>query len=275
VWSTIDFILNGLVFILIGLQLPSVLPGMRPLNWPHMLGAAAFLSALLIALRMVWIFPGARIANLIRRRVLAQQVTQPTRNQLLVLGWSGLRGVLTLAAALSLPETTASGVPFPHRDMILFLAFSVILVTLVGQGISLPYLTRKLGVCAPTDASVEEHIARRALLTTALEELTRIKGEVDDEPVSDSSEARERAVTLLDQMYAQRLDTLQRDEDRARVAPDEIRTDMQVYATFSSRLRRAERDALLRLQTQGEIGDGTLRKLERELDLLDLRWPSA
>ena len=135
VWNTIDFILNGFVFILIGLQLPAVLPSMRPLNWPRMLAAAGLLSLLLIALRMVWMVPGSRLAHLIRQRVFKQEHTLPNRNQLIVLGWSGLRGVLTLAAALSLPDTTASGAPFPHRDMILFLAFSVIVVTLVGQGL--------------------------------------------------------------------------------------------------------------------------------------------
>ncbi len=273
VWSTIDFILNGLVFILIGLQLPAVLPGMRPLNWPRMLGAAAFLSLLLIALRMVWMLPGSRLANLIRRRVFGQKLNPPDRKQLIVLGWSGLRGVLTLAAALSLPETTATGAPFPHRDMILFLAFSVIVVTLVGQGLSMPWLTRKLGVCAPAGTSDEERDARRALLGAALEELARMKE--DEEAVP--STGRERSLKLLDQTYAQRLAALQRAEDRDRNAGDDDNAapDMRVYSKLAGKLRQAEREELLRLQMQGEIGDNTLRKLERELDLLDLRWPSA
>ena len=271
VWGTVDFILNGLVFILIGLQLPTVLPGMRPLNWPRMLAAAAFLSLLLIALRMIWIFPGARLANLIRRRILGQRLGPPSRNQLIVLGWSGLRGVLTLAAALSLPETTASGAPFPHRDMILFLAFSVIVVTLVGQGLSLPWLTRKLGVCAPTGPSDEEHDTRRALLSVAIEELTRMR---EDEEAAPSA-SRERSLKLLDQTYAQRLGALQRAEERDRDPGEDTAPDARIYSTLAGRLRQAEREELLRLQSVGKVGDATLRKLERELDLLDLRWPSV
>ena len=268
VWNTIDFILNGFVFILIGLQLPAVLPSMRPLNWPRMLAAAGLLSLLLIALRMVWMVPGSRLAHLIRQRVFKQEHTLPNRNQLIVLGWSGLRGVLTLAAALSLPDTTASGAPFPHRDMILFLAFSVIVVTLVGQGLTLPYISRRLGVCGSSETSVEENEARRALLSAALEELGRMKT-----LGADSSNGRERTLKLLENTYAQRLDSLQRDEN-VEVGGDQTEPDKQVFVTLASQLRNTERNELLRLQTQGRVGDSTLRKLERELDLLDLRWPS-
>lgn len=273
VWSTIDFILNGLVFILIGLQLPAVLPGMRPLDWPRLFAAAGFLSLLLIALRMIWMFPGAHTAYLIRRKIFGQQVEPTNRNQLIVLGWSGLRGVLTLAAALSLPETTDTGAPFPHRDMILFLAFSVIVVTLVGQGLSLPYLTRRLGVCAGPGASEDERDARMALLSAAIEELVRIRAEEAD---ATQSPGRKGAMKLLDETYAQRLKALQREIDQQRDAQDDREvSDMRDFAMLAAKTRAAERKELLRLQTEGDIGDGTLRKLERELDLLDLRWPTA
>ena len=269
VWNTIDFILNGLVFILIGLQLPAVLPSMRPLNWPRMLAAATFLSLLLIALRMIWIFPGAKIANLIRRRVLGQKILPPPRNQLVVLGWSGLRGVLTLAAALSLPETIENGAPFPHRDMILFLAFSVIVVTLVGQGLTLPYLTRKLRVCAPAETGREENQARRALLSAAMEELSRLASDASD---SGSSPDRERSIKMLRNAYKQRLEALQREEDRE--AEDDA-PNTRAFATLAGHLRRTERQELIRLQAEGQVSDNTLRKLERELDLLDLRFPAS
>lgn len=269
VWNTIDFILNGLVFILIGLQLPAVLPSMRPLNWPRMLAAATFLSLLLIALRMIWIFPGAKIANLIRRRVLGQKILPLPRNQLVVLGWSGLRGVLTLAAALSLPETIENGAPFPHRDMILFLAFSVIVVTLVGQGLTLPYLTRKLRVCAPAETSREENQARRALLSAAMEELSRLASDATD---SGSSPDRERSIKMLSNAYKQRLEALQREEDRE--AEDDA-PNTRAFATLAGQLRRTERQELIRLQAEGQVSDNTLRKLERELDLLDLRFPAS
>ena len=270
VWSTIDFILNGLIFILIGLQLPAVLPGLRPLNWPHMLLSASFLSLLLIVLRMIWIFPGARIANLVRRRLLGQQVKQPSRNQLVVLGWSGLRGVLTLAAALSLPENTASGDPFPQRDMILFLAFSVIVVTLVGQGLSLPYLTRRLGVCASNNISMEENSARHALLSAALEEMGRMKEQAG------GSKSCQRVIALLERTYTQRLEAVQLEESpRSETRDEETPSGMQTFAHLANKLRNIERAELLRLQALGRVSDSAQRKLERELDLLDLRWPSS
>ena len=143
-WNTIDFVLNSLVFIVVGLQLPAVLDGMRPLRWPVLIGGAAFVCAVVVGLRMFWIFPGARFSFLLRRHLLRQDVRRTQAREIVALGWSGLRGVLTLAAALSLPAVTASGAPCPHRQAIIFLAFSVILVTLVGQGLTLPILLQRL-----------------------------------------------------------------------------------------------------------------------------------
>jgi CPA1 family monovalent cation:H+ antiporter len=263
VWNTIDFILNGLVFILIGLQLPAVLPGMRPLDWPHLLTAALSLSLLLIALRMMWMLPGSRFSALIRRRVLGQNMVPLSARQAIVVGWSGLRGVLTLAAALSLPETTATGAPFPHRDMILFLAFSVILVTLVGQGLTLPWITRRLGVCAAINTGAEEREARRAMTLAALAEVEALR---ETKPEA----SFQRALELLDQSYKRRLELLQREADQTKgSAPS--KSEMETLSGISSQVREAERRELSRLESTAVIGDMTLRKLERELDLMDVR----
>jgi CPA1 family monovalent cation:H+ antiporter len=263
VWNTIDFILNGLVFILIGLQLPAVLPGMRPLDWPHLLTAALSLSLLLIALRMMWMLPGSRFSALIRRRVLGQNMVPLSARQAIVVGWSGLRGVLTLAAALSLPETTATGAPFPHRDMILFLAFSVILVTLVGQGLTLPWITRRLGVCAAINTGAEEREARRAMTLAALAEVEALR---ETKPEA----SFQRALELLDQSYKRRLELLQREADQTKgSAPS--KSEMETLSGISSQVREAERRELSRLESTAVIGDMTLRKLERELDLRDVR----
>lgn len=269
VWNTIDFILNGLVFILIGLQLPAVLPGMRPFDWPHMLGAALGLALLLIGLRMLWIFPGSRFSALIRRRVLRQQMVPLNGRQIIVLGWSGLRGVLTLAAALSLPEATATGAPFPHRDMILFLAFAVIFVTLVGQGLTLPWITRKLRVCAGTNAGAEERDARRAMAVAALAEVDALR----DEKLGDLPQtgAQQRALELLDESYKRRLDLIRREEERSASPKNTNKSEMETLLGVATRVRQAERKELARLQMASEISDMTLRKLERELDLIDVR----
>jgi CPA1 family monovalent cation:H+ antiporter len=263
VWNTIDFILNGLVFILIGLQLPAVLPGMRPLDWPRLLTAALSLSLLLIGLRMMWMLPGSRFSALIRRRVLGQNMVPLSARQAIVVGWSGLRGVLTLAAALSLPETTATGAPFPHRDMILFLAFSVILVTLVGQGLTLPWITRRLGVCAATNTGAEERDARRAMTLAALAEVEALRA-AKPEP------SFQRALELLDQSYKRRLELIQREDDQTKESTPS-RSEMETFSGIATQVREAERKELSRLEASAEIGDMTLRKLERELDLMDVR----
>jgi CPA1 family monovalent cation:H+ antiporter len=146
VWDSLTFVLNGLVFVLIGLQLHFVLAGIREYSFPQLLKYGALFSALVIVLRMIWMFPGAYIAHVIRRRVLHQKVQMPLARQIFVVGWTGMRGVVALAAAISLPEVLADGSPFPQRNLILFLTFSVILVTLVLQGLTLPPLIRALGL---------------------------------------------------------------------------------------------------------------------------------
>ncbi len=146
VWEALDFILNGLVFVLIGLQLPYVLAGIHDYSHSTLFLYGALFSALVIALRMVWVFPGAYIAYWTRTRLLHQKYTCPTVQGILVLGWTGMRGVIALAAAIALPQTLADGSAFPQRNLIIFLAFSVILVTLVLQGLTLPWLVRVLGL---------------------------------------------------------------------------------------------------------------------------------
>ncbi len=142
VWESLTFILNGLVFILIGLQLPVVLAGIRDYSLRELVFYGGVFSALLIALRVAWSLPGAFVSNFIRRRILHQKEGPPQVRQIFIVGWTGMRGVVSLAAAIALPATLANGVPFTQRNLIIFLTFSVILVTLVLQGLTLPPLVR-------------------------------------------------------------------------------------------------------------------------------------
>ena len=123
----------------------------------------------MIVLRLLWVFPGTALAYWIRRRVLHQNEPRPPARQIFVTGWTGMRGVIALAAALSLPEHLADGSPFPQRNLIIFLTFSVILVTLVLQGLTLPALIRALGLAGATGANCEETEARRIMAEAALE----------------------------------------------------------------------------------------------------------
>ena len=156
VWSAIEFILNGFVFVLIGLQLPFVLAGVSELKIGRLLLYASLFSVFLIVLRLLWTFPGSYVAIFIRRKFLRQNEHWPSARAVFVVGWTGMRGVLALAAAISLPETIADGSPFPHRDLIIFLTFSVILVTLVLQGLTLPSVIRALGLVAPPAQPAEK-----------------------------------------------------------------------------------------------------------------------
>ena len=261
VWNTIDFALNGAVFILIGLQLPNVLDGIRPLRWTHLIGGAAFISVLLIVLRLLWVYPAEWAARLVRQRWQGHKVAPPDPRRTFVIGWSGMRGVLTLAAALSLPETTDSGAPFPHRAGILFLAFAAILVSLTGQGLSLPLIIRRMGVNPSPYALEEERTARRKLISAALRTLEQQRQE--------TLESAQVATEMIERYYRQRLAALEALGTEKAPAVEQQRA----FAEVSSQLRRVERSELQRLEREGSIGGETHRKLERELDLLDLRYP--
>jgi monovalent cation/hydrogen antiporter len=147
VWNTLDFVLNGVVFTLIGLQLPYVLDGIHNMHPSELLLDAAILVGLLIALRLLWVYAASWVAFGVRKLV-KQPAARPPAGEVFILGWTGMRGVLALAAALSLPQTLDSGDAFPQRDVLIFLTFCVILATLVAQGLSLPFLIRKVGLNA-------------------------------------------------------------------------------------------------------------------------------
>ena len=134
VWTALTFLLNGFVFVLIGLQLPAVLGNLQGVPLRSAIGYGLLVSALLIALRLLWIYPGAAASLFIRRRFLHQNEPLPAARALFVVGWTGMRGVVALAAALSLPRELSGGRTFPQRDSIILFTFIVILVTLVLQG---------------------------------------------------------------------------------------------------------------------------------------------
>ncbi|MBB6095261.1 CPA1 family monovalent cation:H+ antiporter [Povalibacter uvarum] len=146
VWETLAFILNGVAFVLIGLQLPWILDSIAQADRERLWFVAALFAVALIVLRIVWVYPGAWLVYVIQRHALRQPETLPSWRSTLVIGWSGMRGVVALAAAIALPHTLDNGEPFPGRNIIIVMTFTVILVTLVGQGLTLPPLIRALGL---------------------------------------------------------------------------------------------------------------------------------
>jgi Na+/H+ antiporter len=152
VWEWVDFLLNSLIFILIGLMLRQVLDGLDgglDLEW--LVKTAIGISLVVIVTRLVWMFPGAYVPRWLDRKILGVPTPYPAWQGVVVVGWTGMRGVVSLAAALALPLTLDNGTRFPDRSLIQFLTFWVIFATLVGQGLTLPLVIRWLGVSDAVD----------------------------------------------------------------------------------------------------------------------------
>ncbi|HEY2351933.1 MAG TPA: Na+/H+ antiporter [Candidatus Acidoferrum sp.] len=261
VWDSLTFVLNGLVFVLIGLQLPYILEAIRGHSLIRVLIYGALFSALLILLRLIWVFPGTYLANFIRRKVFHQTEKLPSFRQIFVVGWTGMRGVISLAAAIALPQTLSNGEAFGQRNSIIFLAFSVILVTLVLQGLTLSPLIRALGIAGTAGTNAEEREARRAILEAALRHLDQ--GEKEDRPEFAG------VYNDLAQHYRQRLANLS--DDRNRTDSDAGADPYKRYIHLSQEMIRVERQAAAQLRGEGRIDDELLRRIERELDLGETR----
>lgn len=258
-WRTLTFVLNGIVFILIGLQLPYIHSRIENLSLADLILRGGLFSLLIIVLRLIWVFPGAYASFYIRRKVLKQRESTPSKRGIFIVGWTGMRGVVALAAAISLPVTISNGMPFPQRDVILFLTFCVIFVTLVLQGLTLPALIRRLGVAPHPLAKCEEIEARKIMIEAALDTLEKSpdRTEPDMKGIYDD----------VQNHYRLRLPALE--EAKRQEQPEVPKQDR--FEQVARRLRDEERAVAVRLRDQDRIGDEVLRSLLRELDLLDAR----
>src|SRR5262249_38781905 len=198
-------------------------------------------------------------AYFIRRHVFRQNEKTPPARAIFVVGWTGMRGVIALAAALALPQTLADGSPFPHRNLIVFFTFSVILVTLVLQGLTLPPLIGVLGLAGSAGPDCEEEEARRIVLEAGMAHLERARR-------SDRPEFQGIYDDLV-RHYRDRLDTLAQDQEMAGSGHEQLVR----YREVSRELLQAEREAAIRLRDQRRINDEVLRQLEYELDLTEAR----
>jgi monovalent cation/hydrogen antiporter len=259
VWQSLTFILNGFVFVLIGLQLPAIHASIHRYSTRMLILYGVSFSILLILLRLVWTFPGARIAFFVRTHFLHQNVQRPPRRQIFVVGWIGMRGVVSLAAALALPMALKDGSPFPQRELIVFLTFCVIVVTLPLQGITLPPLLRTLGLVGADSNDCEEREARRLVVEAAVSHLERAREHDTDSLASELYED-------ISHHYRQRLAGLASGGIDA-----EESAGQQRYVSVSLETIRVERQAAISLRNQGRINDDVLRRIEYELDLNESR----
>jgi Na+/H+ antiporter len=259
VWNVLVFLLNGLLFLLIGLQLRSILATLASHSLLTLLWQALLISLAVIAVRLAWVFPAASLPRLIIPRLRARD-PYPGWRPVAMVAWIGMRGGLSLAAALALPLTLTGSILFPQRDLVIFLTFGVILVTLVGQGLSLGPIIRLLRL--QQDGSLEREHAK-AHLVAARAALSRL------DELATEAWAPEDALAQLRAHYAHKLQTLTEAMDGA----GDERFDG--HAPVQQRLRQevltAERAAVIGLRDRGRIDDETLRLVERELDLEEQR----
>lgn len=256
-WDFVIWLIEGVLFLMIGFQLRLLMEKSKALPVPEILAAIAIISAIVVIARFLWVFPGTYLPRLASRKIAARE-EKPSWKYIVIIGFTGIRGVVSLAVALALPLTLPNGQEFPHRDLILLVTFGVITFTLVGIGLTLPILVRLLGLSehGQLEAVREreaEIAARREILESARGSLDRI--------------IKERN---LPEGLARFLEA--RHETRMRALPEPPREEGQYTpATQGASLVREiitiERMCLHRLLREGKITDETRRRIERDLDL--------
>ena len=282
-WQMVVFVVNGLAFLLVGLQLPTVLGDIEGYEPIELLGMAAAVCLTVIVVRLVWIFPATYVPRMLFPAIARRDPAPPARLPL-ILGWGGMRGAVSLAAALALPHQI-DGVELEGRGLMIFLTFSVILVTLVGQGLTLPPLIRALGVSDEGASEEEEIHARTVAAEAALVRLAELRAEAPGHlPLIEQLLKRYEHITehlvagraAGDEAAHGPADGSAADgTDAADDAGDRELTPKEQEEMEHDEIRRAviaaERDAVLALRDSGEIGDDALHVIERDLDLDELR----
>jgi CPA1 family monovalent cation:H+ antiporter len=261
-WQTLVFLLNGMVFILIGLQLPQVIKGLDGYSMSRVISYAVVISLATIFIRILWVFPGAYVPRLYSKRIRRKERRPPWKNVFLV-AWSGMRGVVSLAGALAIPLTLSNGKAFPHRDLILFITFIVILFTLVLQGLSLPWLIRILHIEKPSeDNEKEQEIAIRLRLASAA--LSHMQNNYPDE--LNSVDAYGRLKERYERMIEIANKRLLKEENISAAS-----RFLPKYRRMLIELVKVRRDELQKLRNENLYSDELLNNREWELDLEEAR----
>jgi CPA1 family monovalent cation:H+ antiporter len=251
-WRAVVFVINCLVFVLIGISLPQIAASLlhpQGLSWPRVAGLIAVLSIVAIGVRFLWIFTatyGVRwlIPSLRRRDPASARIST-------LVSWCGMRGVVSLAAALALPAVLPSGEPFPQRDLVILLTFGIVFVTLVGQGLTLPALVRALRLESDTFAETESELAREAMRRAAIRAVDKL--------VTEHGVPAHEAVAVKRFFNSPSLH-----RSSGSISPD---SETRLWLGAAA----AQRDALIKLWREDKIGDDVLIRLEREIDLAEAR----
>jgi CPA1 family monovalent cation:H+ antiporter len=270
VWGLVDYLLEGFVFLLIGQQLPAVIARLGEYAASTVVAAAAISVGGVLLIRPLWLVLTQSLPRSLHTRLGGGDDADPdpgagrlSGREVVVLSWAGTRGVISLAAIFTLPLVTDSGAPFPDRDLLLFCTFLVVLVTLVGQGVTFAPLVRLLDLRADqADQARVRNEARAASVQAALARLDDLAAQ-RHEAVEDQAIASIRAqLEVRLERYRRRLDLLQHSEDGQIPFNPEYEAAVRVRRAVIE----AEREELLRWRDAGQLPDEGLRMLERELD---------
>ena len=259
VWEILTFLLNAVLFLLVGMQMPAILEDLSGGESTGQLVLWALLISLtVVVVRMAWQFTAVYVIRAVDRREV-QRTRRSTWQQRVAIGWAGMRGSVSLAAALAVPLETDAGAPFPERDLIILLAFAVILVTLVGQGLTLAPLIKWLGV-EDDGAEQREEVEARARIAEAA--LIRLEELGSEEWVREDTLGRVRG------MYEYRR---QRFSARSDGDGDTYEERTDAYRRLMYELYHAQREQLIEMRNALEISDEVRRRIERDLDLEESR----
>lgn len=253
-WSTVIFILNGIIFILIGLQLPAVWRNIDG-SISDLLFYGAIISLAVIIGRIIWVYPGAYLPRWMSRKIREKEPEINIR-LVTVVAWSGMRGIVSLAAAMALPYVLPSGEAFPNRDLIIFITFCVIFSTLVIQGLSLPHLIKWFGIKPDGREHEEEQQIRVQMASSIIEHIEANYALLPDE-----------VLNQVKTKYEIRIQRLRKDAPQRKLDNEQINEFHRIQQELLSK----ERFSLTSLRKEGKISAEVLRRLEYELDLEETR----
>jgi CPA1 family monovalent cation:H+ antiporter len=259
VWEILTYLLNTLLFILVGLQLPRIVNALGDQSVATLVGQAVAITLVVIMMRFVWIYPTAYLPRKLVPGLQERDPAPPWRYPTLI-AWTGMRGAVSLAAALAVPLTTDAGTAFPYRSLIIFLTFAVVVGTLVLQGLTMPLVIRALHLEDDHVLEKEETKARIHAAEAALGRIEELAGE--DWVREDTAERLRGLYNFRRSRFAARFD----DEDDGGAEERSA-----AYQQLLRNLIQAEREAVLALRSEGVIGEEAMRKVHRDLDLEEAR----
>lgn len=262
VWTTVIFVMNAMVFVLIGLSLPSIINGLEESSLIQGIKYGVIISIIIILIRFLWVYPTTFIPRWLFKSVRKEQ--SPGWKVPLVIGWTGMRGVVSLATALSIPFVLDNGSPFPHRNLILLITFVVIFITLVIQGLTLPFLVKKLKI--PALDYVLPHEQQEAQIKIRLNRLAI------NHINTNYYEMIERS-NLLKNYYSQILTETENTENQLDIFECNTCTsqEMQRFESILKEIYEKQRLAIFQMRREKYYDDEEIRKAELQLDLNDLK----